>query len=569
MRKRKQLNGITVNAIAGTYVVFLGMDLNKSFHKKFRGFAIKRLDRSDGEITWARGLKTFKATEPTPTMGETFSTFKHPWQGFQWADYSVKPGSEYTFTIVCMYGDPDDLEARRKLSINIKTEVELGGMHSVYFNRGSVATQEYARKFLNQIPKDAGPGAYKWLSRGLVEALIKFIGSAKRGDSLHAAVYEFQWGQVLQAFKAAKARGVKVNIIYDNVEGFTPEGEAKGPWQRNQEEITNAGLDNCCQGRANAKLMHNKFIILSKGNNPISVWTGSTNLTENGIYGHSNLGHIVEDKTIATGFMKYWKRLERDLEVGPEYRNLNVAAFAIPATFDKDTYAVFSPRGTGLDVLDWYAKIAGAADDALLMTFAFGMHEKFKTVFRQKDDVLRISLMEKAYAALSVRERDEKDIQEIRNLPNVVVALGNRIVTNAFDRWLREMYSVDGKGKHVYWIHTKYMIVDPLSAEPVVVTGSANFSKASTDTNDENMLVIKGDKRIADIYLGEYMRLYNHYAFRESVKRALDNQTAGNPSQWRPQYLETKDSWMKDYFNKKDTSARYVRRKYFSGPMSI
>ena len=39
---------------------------------------------------------------------------------------------------------------------------------------------------------------------------------------------------------------------------------------------------------------------------------------------------------------------------------------------------------------------------------------------------------------------------------------------------------------------------------PIVVTGSANFSNASCVDNDENMLVIRGDKRVADVYLGEF-----------------------------------------------------------------
>jgi len=155
------------------------------------------------------------------------------------------------------------------------------------------------------------------------------------------------------------------------------------------------------------------------------------------------------------------------------------------------------------------------------------------------DKKLRMSLMEKAFSSPSVKERDEKDIQQIRNRPNVVVAIGNRIVTNAFDRWLKEMYSVDGKGKFVYWIHTKFMLIDPLGAEPIVASGSANFSKASTDTNDENMLVIKGDKRIADIYFGEYMRLYTHYAFREAVEWAMEKEKLGKPQDWKPQYLIT------------------------------
>ena len=83
------------------------------------------------------------------------------------------------------------------------------------------------------------------------------------------------------------------------------------------------------------------------------------------------------------------------------------------------------------------------------------------------------------------------------------------------------------------------------------------------------MLVIQGNKRIADIYFGEFLRLYNHYAFREAVKRALDKKKVGKPSDWKPQFLEIKDSWMNDYFDATDTSARYARRKYFAAPMSL
>lgn len=570
MRNRKQENGITVNAIAGTHIVFFGLDIEQKFKKGFRGFAFKRQDHSNGEIIWLKGIKTFKATEPHPAIGETFSTLKHPVQSFQWADYSVGPNVSYTYNIVGLYGDPSDLENRRETEIDVTTEKPTGETHSVFFNRGSVATQEYARRFMNKPPDKAGAGAYEWLSRGLLEALIEFIGRAKSGYSIHGAVYEFQYPDVLNALKQASHRGAKVKIIFDDVEKYESDGTPKGPWKRNREEIANAKIKKLCKSRKNARLMHNKFFVLSKGNTRIAVWTGSTNLTENGIFGHSNLGHIVEDETVAGSFMQYWERLNADPEIDADYRNENMTESPVPDSLKIGTTTIFSPRGTQLDSLDWYSKIAADANNALFMTFAFGMHEKFKEVYRVEDKKLRMSLMEKAYSNPKVKERDEADIQKIRNLPNVIVSIGNRIVTNSFDRWLREMYSVDGKSKHVYWIHTKYMIVDPLSNEPIVISGSANFSKASTDTNDENMLVIKGDLRIADIYFGEYMRLFSHYSFREAVKWALEKEKLGKPQEWKPQYLVESDTWMKDYFEETDDkSARCLRRKYFSGKMAI
>jgi len=560
--------GITVNAIAGTHVIFFGLSLEANVRKDFRGFAFKREDHSDGEIVWMRGMKTFKETEPNPAFGETFSTQKHPVQSFQWADYGVKPETKYTYTIICMYKDPSNLEPRREVIIPVKTEAEVDGVHSVFFNRGSVATQEYARRFLNKNPDEAGPGAYEWLSRGLLEALIAFIDSAKSGYSIHGAVYEFQWPDVLKALKKAYERGVKVNILYDDVEKYDSDDKALGPWEQNRIAIGDVRISALCKGRKNAKLMHNKFFILSKGNKPFAVWTGSTNLTKNGIFGHSNLGHIVEDETVARSFMEYWKRLDDDPDIDNDYRDANMEATPVPEQIEDGTVTIFSPRRTNLDSLEWYAKIAGGAKDALFMTFAFGMHEKFKDIYRSEDGKLRMALMEKAFSSPRVKERDEKDIQELRNLPNVIVSIGNRIVTNSFDRWLQERGTIGGR-VHVYWIHTKYMLVDPLGKKPIIISGSANFSKASTDTNDENMLVIKGNKRIADIYFGEFIRLFSHYSFREAVKWALEKEKLGKPQEWKPEYLVNKDEWMKPYFTEGEKSGRYLRREYFAGPMSV
>jgi phosphatidylserine/phosphatidylglycerophosphate/cardiolipin synthase-like enzyme len=568
MRRRQIHDGLTVNAIAGTHVVFLGLDRAPAQRPGFRGFGLRRVDHAEGETAWLRGMKTFEKTEPHPAKGENFPTREHPIQSFQWADYSSKPGREYTYEIVALYGDPASLDEGAKVEVKVRTESETGPTHSAFFNRGSVATQEYARRFENEPPSKAGPGAYEWLSRGLLEALVAFLDRAGAGWEVHGAVYEFQWPDALEAVKRADQRGAKVKVLFDDIEAYDGKGKPKGPWQRNREAIAEAKIKSLCEGRQNGKLMHNKFFILSQDGAPKAVWTGSTNLTENGIFGHSNLGQIVEDPAVARAFLDYWRRLDQDPEVGADYRGDNVAATPVPpAPWNAGTTAVFSPRGTDLDALDWYAQIAAGAERGLFMTFPFGMHQKFKDIYRKNDAVLRMALLEKAGNNPKTLERDKRDIQEIRNLPNVVLAIGNRIVTNSFDRWLAELSRVV-PNVHVYWVHTKYMLVDPLGATPTVVSGSANFSKASTDTNDENMLVIRGDKRIADIYFGEFLRLYSHHAFRESVKWFMEKKKKGKPEAWRPQFLIDDDAWFAPYFDPADTGARYARRAYFAGPMA-
>jgi phosphatidylserine/phosphatidylglycerophosphate/cardiolipin synthase-like enzyme len=97
------------------------------------------------------------------------------------------------------------------------------------------------------------------------------------------------------------------------------------------------------------------------------------------------------------------------------------------------------------------------------------------------------------------------------------------------------------------------MLIDPLGDDPIVVAGSANFSAASTANNDENMVIIRGNTRVADIYLGEFMRLFSHHAFRESLKWRQPGE--------KPKPLVTDDSWWKDSFG--DTP-RAARRRFFA-----
>ena len=100
------------------------------------------------------------------------------------------------------------------------------------------------------------------------------------------------------------------------------------------------------------------------------------------------------------------------------------------------------------------------------------------------------------------------------------------------------------------------MLVDALSDDPIVITGSANFSSASIDKNDENMLIIRGNTRVADIYLGEFFRIYDHLYFRYIVtKFATDDEEGG--------FLNSdSEAWLKLYKNPR--SSKFKKRKIFS-----
>ena len=90
-----------------------------------------------------------------------------------------------------------------------------------------------------------------------------------------------------------------------------------------------------------------------------------------------------------------------------------------------------------------------------------------------------------------------------------------------------------------------------------MITGR-RISDASTKNNDENMLIIRGDTRVADIYLGEFMRLYTHYRFRAF---AQDAAREGKPPQ--KLFLADDNSWTAPYYV--PDSVKSQERRMFAG----
>lgn len=546
MRVSESHDGLKLHAVAGSYVVLLGWHVPEDRCYGLMGFAIHRTDHTEDEAFFLEGMKAFEETDPGFPAGSTYSTRNQPIQSFQWSDYSAKPGHEYTYRVSALKGPPTDLVVDIEVAIQIRTEAPEAGDHDIYFNRGVAASQAYVRRFGDRRPeKVQNNAAFDWLSRGLYEAMADFVDDCEGGrDALRIASYEFRYGHFLDRLKAAVDRGVDVRIIYDARKSF--------PRDENRGAVVAAGLGNVITERLAFKsaIHHNKFIVRLRDDAPVSVWTGGANFSQGGIFGQSNVAHVIEDPEIASKFLAYWTVLNDDptgKEARPRVEEISpLPAGAPPA----GTTVVFSPRGS-LDALTWYAGLAGNAREGLMMTFAFGMHDIFKNVYRSGHAPFRLAVMEKSSAKTETeaRKAEELEIRTLRRMPENTFAIGNLIRTNKFDGWVEEQLT--GYNQHVKYIHNKFMLIDPLSDDPIVVAGSANFSDASTKKNDENMIVVRGNRRVADIYLGEFMRLYSHHAFRESLTFR-----GAKP----PKPLNT-GAWWRDYFG---NSPQSVRRRFFA-----
>ncbi len=545
MRKRVKKGPLSVHAVAGSYVVLLGIDMTESASEGVLGFAIQRTDHSNkNRRDWLAGFKVFPGTEVK--KGALVSTRQHPLQGFLWADMTTRLAHEYTYRVVAMRGEPGALKESEEVSVRVSMEDEEKGTHAVYFNRGVAGSQAYARKFGDKRPTEVpNNDAWEWLSRGLAEAIIAFVGQAKgSGFGLRASIYEFQQPDVLNAFKEASLGGADVKIVFDG-----RPNSANSPNKQNREAIKEAGLEAITIPRTQSPsyISHNKFIVLLKKGKPVQVWTGSTNLTQGGIYGHSNVGHCVRDADVAAKYLDYWEQLSRD----PTAKDLRAWAeenTPVPKTLPRKnaTTCVFSPR-TKLEALEWYTERMDKSPGAVFFTAAFGVNDLFTEVLAKQKDYLRYVLLESAAKEM---ERITKD-----RLNKVAVA--STLGSGNFERWLRE-HTVPELNGHVKFIHTKYMLIDPLGADPLVISGSANFSNASTKNNDENMLLVRGDKRVADIYLGEFMRLFNHHYFRSLVKTF--NQA--DPATGKRGFLAPDDSWRLPYYV--EGTPKRLEREYFA-----
>jgi hypothetical protein len=267
---------LSVQAISGTYVVLLGINMAETEKSGVLGFGIQRTDLTNHqEPVWLQGFKSFKSAHLP--RGTVTPTNKHPIQAFLWGDYTARKGHQYTYRIVAMRGQPGDLNESHSVPVTITMEKEKEQVHNVYFNRGVAGSQAYVRKFGNRKPDVVGPKAFDWLSRGLIEALASFIRQARGPDwTIHAAVYEFQFVPILKEFKSAAARGAHVKIIFDckNEGEFDNEGRSKGPWERNLEALREAGIKKpfVTARKANPSyIFHNKFIVLLQNDVPKQV----------------------------------------------------------------------------------------------------------------------------------------------------------------------------------------------------------------------------------------------------------------------------------------------------------
>ena len=294
---------------------------------------------------------------------------------------------------------------------------------------------------------------------GIDSALADAISQVE--NTLDIAVFDLDSPTIAQAIRAAHDRGVSVRIVADDEHGLdNPDSELLL-------DLRAAGIPVVDDGRS--ALMHNKFMILDGR----TVWTGSMNYTVNGAYRHNNNALVLDDPQAAAVFQAEFDEMFARREFGA--RSTNDGEQTIPLG-EGEISVIFAPEGYALPAL--LREIESARESVHFMTFVFSLEELASAMLRQSHE-------------------NEVDLRGIFERRSALASWSQLPLLYCAGANMRR----DG---NYFYLHHKVIIID----ERVVITGSFNFSKSATRSNDENLLIIR-DETIAGLYMDEWRRLWD------------------------------------------------------------
>ena len=586
MRETNTTSGVTLKGFSGSSSVLLAVDIDdvKAKRKGLLGFAFHRtqLDgKWKGSECWLRGLLRFPhqaGVDPT-----TLDSRTAPIQKFRWSDYTVDPGVEYRYQAFPVYLPATSPRLGEGTDIVIRTMSTSGDQkHTVLFNRAAAASQAFARDFPEEkkrldehvalaktTKKSKGkkkksdpiedekeaeellsPQALAWLSRGALEQITGYIAEASgKGFFLDIAIYEYELSAIRTAVFDAAKRGVAVRLIY-----HAKKGDAQTKVNEDLIATPNdlAAVAELVKPRLTSSIMHDKYVVRGRldGGKRVAeaVLCGSTNFTLNGVYRQANVVHIARDPAIAEQYENMFEVLLETRKDPGATRKKVTEVNPITLAADKPVFAGFSPRSGRADLDTFIAVIKGAGRDVLFCT-AFALPRAILDALLGKpnDPILRFGL-QNSRSTITGTHADRTAQFD-----------ATAFLKDGLEGWQEE--STYGQKGNIL-IHTKLIVVDFTSDSPTVISGSHNLSANASNGNDENFLVIHGNRDIADAYGCELMRFYDHYRFRWLHESAAKKKPKKGKID-EPPALRDSDAWADDYFIQ--GTLKFADRKRFVG----
>ncbi len=278
---------------------------------------------------------------------------------------------------------------------------------------------------------------------------------------------------VATALVAAKNRGVAVRVIYETV---TESALAI---------LNGGGIPVGTDPDDAHDNMHNRFAVFDAGDGDESndyLWTGSWNATANSGTNTAENAVVVQDAALTIAYT-----IEFEEMWGGTYTNLTVNN--TPRLFLIGGKRVEQYMGPSDNLRGKIVDAIGTAGTDLLFAIQTFTDTTITNAFKD-----RLTAGVAVRAVVDAVAADYDTSQD-----DALTAAGADIVLD----------NVEGGGEDMVLNH-KYVISDPLSvgSDPLVLTGSMNWTNTSAVYKNENMLVFH-DATIANIYFQEWMARYH------------------------------------------------------------
>lgn len=523
--------------------------------KNCLGFAVYRTDVATGNKiplpVWV-GFKnqSDSAWEPKD------STF-WPIQKFNWRDLTALRGRSYSYEIIPMIGDPGNLteDTGNRLVTGRVDLVPGDGSFRAYFNRGILSTQYLTHQVPQgssgvpdyQVLKDRidqpGDPLRNSLAGQMIEALKALLIRAKEdGGECFCALYELNDPELLELLIGAR----NVHIILSNT------GPDDGVNIGARQALHESGVDIIDRKLKSGHIGHNKFVIyVDNGGRPESVLTGSTNWTFTALCAQSNNTIIIDSPALAEHYLDFWNRMKAEADgafQGPEFRSVNNKGLPSLAVDGSDVRLWFSPNtklqnkpaknpGEPSDFAEVEDAILGAKKSVLFLLFQPGSPSVIRSAVQAQNDNPDLFVRGAATDPDVVKDYNVELFHRTATTPDTVVSAS--ALNDQFAFWQKELLK-SSPGAHAI-IHDKTVVIDPLSDDCVVITGSHNLGYTASYANDENLLLIRRNRKLAAMYAVHVMDIYDHYRWRYQIQKYQGKKDVFFG-------LETDDTWQDKYF---------------------
>lgn len=531
------------------------------------GFSIHREEEGKAPVPLPAWVGFERATGPQRPK----TTDVWPIQSFQWKDVFASREGRFRYRIYAVRGTPPSPERDEQpliITPFVALEEQFGKVR-VVFNRGLLATQAMNRG--TDAPADnadklraaIGTPGHKVRER-LAKELLPTIqeplkAAAREGGTCYCALYELTDEELISDLENAGAAEVvlsnansskkvagKAVTVYDG----TNRESRRRLHAHDDIDVT----DRLLKGNS---IGHNKFVVYEDGQRRLKrVLTGSTNWTSTGLCGQTNNALLIEDEALASHYLNYWRRLRNEqtelqgqglrtwarahpLEVSLGHGAGSLKVWFSPNTKQKTKNANIVPA----DMAEVFDIVAGAQKAILFLLFNPGtpsIIDEIKAV-----DALRGEKGRPLYIRGAISDAATSRAGSVRVFSRSVDRGADTVITGVagvpddFGYWEREMLKL---GHAV--IHDKVLVVDPFSKDCVVVTGSHNLGFKASYANDENMVIIRSNRGIAEAYAAHVLDVVNHYKWRYRLQQLSEANRMAEA--W--QDLEDTDKWQDKYF---------------------